>query len=64
VIPLIVLVLFGGSKLPDIARSLGRSMDEFKKGLRDGDSVVKDAQPEEKQKAVERADRAERRDGE
>lgn len=29
----IVLVLFGGSKLPDLARSLGKSMKEFKKGI-------------------------------
>ena len=29
----IVLVLFGGSKLPDLAKSLGRSMKEFKKGI-------------------------------
>ncbi len=27
----IVLVLFGGSKLPDLAKSLGKSMKEFKK---------------------------------
>jgi len=29
----IVLVLFGGSKLPDLAKSLGISMKEFKKGI-------------------------------
>jgi len=29
----IVLVLFGGSKLPDLAKSLGKSMREFKKGI-------------------------------
>ncbi len=29
----IVLVLFGGSKLPDLAKSLGKSMSEFKKGV-------------------------------
>ena len=29
----IVLVLFGGSKLPDLARSLGSSVKEFKKGV-------------------------------
>ena len=29
----IVLVLFGGSKLPDLAKSLGKSMKEFKKGI-------------------------------
>jgi sec-independent protein translocase protein TatA len=33
VILVIVLVLFGGNKLPDLAKSLGRSMKEFKKGI-------------------------------
>jgi sec-independent protein translocase protein TatA len=67
VILVIVLVLFGGSKLPDIARSLGRSMNEFKKGLQEPsapDSVVKEAESKEQQKAVERADRAEHGDAE
>ena len=29
----IALVFFGGSKLPDLAKSLGNSMKEFKKGI-------------------------------
>jgi sec-independent protein translocase protein TatA len=29
----IVLVLFGGSRIPSVARSLGRSITEFKKGV-------------------------------
>jgi sec-independent protein translocase protein TatA len=33
VILVIALVLFGGSKLPEVARSLGKSMNEFKKGM-------------------------------
>jgi sec-independent protein translocase protein TatA len=33
VILVIVLVLFGGSKLPELAKSLGKSMKEFKKGV-------------------------------
>jgi sec-independent protein translocase protein TatA len=33
VIGLIAMIFFGGSKLPDLARSLGRSMNEFKKGM-------------------------------
>ena len=31
IILLIVLILFGAKKLPDLARSLGQSMNEFKK---------------------------------
>ena len=36
----IVLVLFGGEKLPSLARSLGRSMGEFKKGISDGEMLT------------------------
>ena len=36
IILVIALVLFGGSKLPELARSLGKSMNEFKKGIAEG----------------------------
>jgi len=36
VILVIVLVLFGANRLPQIARSLGSSMKEFKKGMNEG----------------------------
>ena len=36
IILVIALVLFGGSKLPELARSLGKSMNEFKKGVTEG----------------------------
>jgi sec-independent protein translocase protein TatA len=36
----IILVLFGGKKLPDLARSLGRSMGEFKKGKEEGEKLA------------------------
>jgi sec-independent protein translocase protein TatA len=32
----VVLLLFGAKRLPDLARSLGRSLSEFKKGREDG----------------------------
>ena len=31
----IVLVLFGGSRIPSVARSLGKSITEFKKGVQE-----------------------------
>ncbi len=37
VILFVVLLLFGANRLPKLARSLGSSLTEFKKGLKDGD---------------------------
>jgi sec-independent protein translocase protein TatA len=42
VLLLIILILFGGKKLPDLARSLGRSVGEFKKGREEGDKLATD----------------------
>lgn len=36
VVLLVILVLFGAKKLPDLARALGRSVNEFKKGRDEG----------------------------
>ena len=36
IILLIVMLIFGGAKLPKLARSLGESSKEFKKGLAEG----------------------------
>ena len=35
IVLLVILVLFGGAKLPKLARSLGQAQSEFKKGLKD-----------------------------
>jgi len=37
IILVVVLLLFGGSKLPKLARSLGEAQKEFKAGLDKGD---------------------------
>jgi sec-independent protein translocase protein TatA len=51
VILVIILVLFGGKKLPELARSLGQSVREVRKGFQDdgGDEAKK------KSKANDRA---------
>jgi len=36
IILVVILVLFGGAKLPKLARSLGQAQKEFKDGLSDG----------------------------
>ncbi|CAO5248462.1 Sec-independent protein translocase subunit TatA [Frankia sp. AgKG'84/4] len=48
IIALVVLVLFGSKKLPDAARSFGRSLRIFKaetKGLRDDDQPAQPVTP-------------------
>jgi len=37
IVLLVVVLLFGGSKLPKLARSLGSAKGEFEKGVRDGE---------------------------
>ena len=37
IILVIVLLLFGAAKLPELGRSLGSGLSNFKKGLKDGD---------------------------
>lgn len=36
---LIIALLFGAKKIPEIARSLGRAKGEFKKGLEEGEKL-------------------------
>ena len=45
VVLVIVLLLFGAKRLPEIARGLGKSIQEFKKGVKDIERDVKDDKP-------------------
>ena len=40
IILFVILLLFGSRKLPDLARSLGRSLGEFKKGRAEGEKEL------------------------
>jgi sec-independent protein translocase protein TatA len=40
IILVVLLVLFGGAKLPQLARNLGQAQKEFKQGLSDGDDAT------------------------
>ena len=42
IILFVVLLLFGAKKLPELSRSLGKSLGEFKKGQKEGDEPDKD----------------------
>jgi sec-independent protein translocase protein TatA len=50
----IILLLFGGKKLPELSRSLGDSMRELRKGLNNDDSAQK-AQAQKEQPKNESA---------
>jgi sec-independent protein translocase protein TatA len=39
----VIVLLFGAKKLPELARSLGRSSSEFKKGIKEGSTDTNDA---------------------
>ena len=49
VILLIVLLLFGASRLPQIARMLGKAIKEFKKAGNESDEENKEEDPKEGQ---------------
>ena len=40
----IVLLLFGGKKIPELGRAMGQSLGNFKKGLRENCSEGEDSQ--------------------
>jgi sec-independent protein translocase protein TatA len=44
----VLLLVFGGTQLPKLARSLGSAQSEFKKGLSEGD----DAQSSESESSI------------
>lgn len=52
---IIVLLLFGAKRLPELARSAGKSLKEFKKGLREAEEDIREALEEDDPKPTSAA---------
>ncbi len=48
VIALMILLIFGGKKIPELMKGLGQGIGEFKKGMKEGDQVAQDDKKEGK----------------
>lgn len=48
VIALIFLLLFGGKKIPELMKGLGKGVKSFKEGLNEVEEELKDTKKEEK----------------
>jgi sec-independent protein translocase protein TatA len=53
IIVLVILILFGSKKIPDLAQGLGKGIREFKKAIKDVEDDIKkpavdDSKPENK----------------
>lgn len=55
---LVIVLIFGSKKLPELARALGKAKGEFKKGTAEGEALLKEE--EEKSKELERKKEAEK----
>ena len=42
----VILLLFGGAKIPELMRGLGKGVKEFKKAQKDVEDAVKDDEPD------------------
>lgn len=49
IIALVILLLFGGKKIPELMKGLGKGVKSFKDGLNETDKPAEE-KPEEKQK--------------
>ncbi len=53
IVILIIALVFGAKKIPEIARALGRSSGEFKKGLKEGNAAAAEKADEIKKALLE-----------
>jgi sec-independent protein translocase protein TatA len=48
IILLVILVLFGAKKIPDLAKGIGQGIKEFKKGIKDNEDDEKKSENDKK----------------
>ena len=48
IIALVILLLFGGKKIPELMRGLGKGVSQFKKGMKDIEDEI-NAEPAKKE---------------
>lgn len=48
IVLVVVLLLFGSKKIPDLARALGKAKGEFKKGIEEGEAEEDEAKASKK----------------
>lgn len=48
IILVLVLIVFGAGKLPQVGKSLGEGLRNFKDGMKDGGEIKKDKDDEQK----------------
>ncbi|RXJ97731.1 twin-arginine translocase TatA/TatE family subunit [Arcobacter sp. CECT 8986] len=52
-IALVILLLFGGKKIPELAKGLGSGIKNFKKAVKDDDETVAEDKKDEIEKKAE-----------
>ena len=52
IIALVILLLFGGKKIPELMRGLGKGVSQFKKGMKDIEDEI-NAEPEKKPEEIQ-----------
>ncbi len=62
VILVIVLLLFGGAKLPKLARSLGQAQREFRSGLQNGATDKDEVEDKDKGEVKDKKDKKDKGD--
>lgn len=60
IIAALFLLIFGGAKLPGLMRNLGRSVNEFKAGIKDPVESTKNIDDQEDNQSAEEAKQAEK----